>query len=201
MITVGLTGGIGSGKTVIAKIWEKAGALIIDADTLAKTLMVNDESLRTQLIQTFGENVYETDGKLNKSFLIKEAFHKNRVEELNKIVHPAVKRETQRIIKNAQKTGTKVLVKEAALLLKEGRPDGVDYVVWVDAPIEVRIKRASVRDGKDITEVKKRAKNQPSVEEVKHLCDFILTNDGNLKQLEVKALELYDFFIKQDEVS
>ena len=103
MISVGITGGIGSGKTTVASIWESLGATVVYADDLAKQLMQTDPDLKRKLSETFGEETYHSDGSLNKPHLIKEAFHKNRVEELNSIVHPAIRIEAKDLIKKAER--------------------------------------------------------------------------------------------------
>src|SRR6056297_978021 len=117
MVIAGVTGGIGSGKTTVCREWEQLGAYVFYADDEAKKLMVSSKDVVQQIRDTFGEKSYHEDGSLNKSHLIREAFDAGRVEELNRIVHPAVGKSFEKACKIAQKEGYKVAVKEAALLL------------------------------------------------------------------------------------
>ncbi len=197
MISVGLTGGIGSGKSEVAKLWEKRGATVLFADDLAKKLMVTSSEVRKQLTKTFGEDVYDKSGQLNKPFLIREAFEKNRVEELNAIVHPAVYAETERLMGEARRQGCKVFVKEAALLLNNGRPENLDKIVLVDAPQELRVKRVSERDGVSEDEVIARIKKQPDFSRLHHLCDYIIENDGDYLHLREEADRVFDRILQE----
>jgi dephospho-CoA kinase len=96
MIKVGLTGGIGSGKSAVAKIWEDLGAFPLYADDLAKKIMTEDPDVKSEIKKIFGDESYNKDGALNRPYLAKEAFEKGRVEDLNAVVHPVVYRETKK---------------------------------------------------------------------------------------------------------
>lgn len=191
MISVGLTGGIGSGKTTVAKIWQKMGATLIFADDLAKEMMRKDKGLKKKLINTFGSKTYTPDGKLNKPYLIQEAFHKNRVDELNDIVHPSIRRKILQIIREEEKAGTNILVYEAAILLNEGRPAYLDKIVLVLSDRDKRISRVVQRDETPEKEITARMEKQPPFEQMTHLADIVLNNDGSLEDLEKKAKEVY----------
>jgi len=191
MITVGITGGIGSGKTTVAKTWERLGAHVIFADDLAKELMHSDPILKENLIQTFGEKTYTKSGELNKPHLIKEAFQKNRVEELNAIVHPEIRLEIQTRIASARENGVKLFAYEAAILLNEGRPDYVDKVLMVNSERNTRIDRVAKRDTVPESAVIERMAKQPDFDSLSHLADYIIENNGTLTELEEKAAKLY----------
>ncbi|MEX0685997.1 MAG: dephospho-CoA kinase [Balneolales bacterium] len=197
MITVGITGGIGSGKSTVCKQWERLGAKVIYADQLAKELMVNNPYLRDAIKKEFGDESYLNDGSLNKPYLSHQAFEGHKVDMLNKLVHPEVYKETQRINAKAEKEGVKILVKEAALLLQNGRPSNIDFIILVLANEELRKKRVALRDKTSINDVEARIKKQQNFSELIHLADFILENDGSLQDLIHKANDLYNVLLNK----
>lgn len=191
MIITGITGGIGSGKTTVAKVWQELGAYVMYADEVAKDIMITDEKVRSQLIDAFGDDVYKQDGSLNRVYLSQEAFQKGRVEELNNIVHPAVYRRGSELIEEEKIKGTRLFVKEAALLLKNGRPDGFDFIVLCEADENVRVSRVTKRDGIQPENVKQRIAKQQSTEELRAYADIIIENNGTLQELQDKAKTVY----------
>ena len=195
MISVGITGGIGSGKTTVARIWESLGATVVYADDLAKQLMQTDPNLKRKLSETFGEETYNSDGSLNKPHLIKEAFHKNRVDELNSIVHPAIRIQAKDLIKKAEREGTELFAYEAAILLNEGRPDYLDVVVLVTSDRENRLARVSERDSVDSSDVEARMAKQPDFSTLTHLVDYTIENNSTLDDLKKRAERLYHSLI------
>ncbi len=201
MITVGVTGGIGSGKTTVCKIWEELGATVIYADDLAKELMQTDEQLKQSLTEAFGENTYLEDRSLNKPHLIKEAFEKHRVEELNEIVHPVLRDRIKEQIHLREKEGTDVFVVEAAVLLNNGRPDYVETVVLVTSDREKRVERVIERDQSTEKEIIARLEKQPDFDNATHLVDHIIENNGSLKELEDAAKKLYKGLTKKRDSS
>lgn len=195
MISVGITGGIGSGKSTVARVWESLGAKVVFADDLAKELMQTDPQLKRKLTATFGKETYSSNGELNKPHLIKEAFHKDRVEELNSIVHPAIRVEAIKLIEQASEEGSKLFAYEAAILLNKGRPDYIDYVVLVTSERENRIARVSVRDSVETSDVAARMSKQPDFKTLTHLVDYTIANNGTLQELEDRAVSLYNTLI------
>lgn len=191
MIIAGVTGGIGSGKTVLCKEWEKLGAKVIYADDLAKELMVNDPELREQLKNTFGDQTFNENGSLNRQYLIRHAFEEGRVSELNKLVHPVVADEFARICKEAEEDGEKMVVEEAALLLNKGRPGIFDVIVLVKSDRDNRIERVVKRDQMTVEKVLSRDKKQPDFDELTHIVDYTIENNGTLKELKEKSKKLF----------
>lgn len=191
MITVGITGGIGSGKTTVCKEWEKLGAKVIYADDLAKDLMVNDSNLKDSLIEAFGEKTYLEDGSLNRPYLIQHAFEEGRVEELNRLVHPVVAKKFKEISQEAEEAGEEMVVEEAALLLNNGRPSGLDVVVIVRSDRDARMERVVHRDSVSIEKVMERDQKQPDFEDLLHLADYTIENYGTLEELRIKSNRLY----------
>ncbi|MEX0773506.1 MAG: dephospho-CoA kinase [Balneolales bacterium] len=191
MITIGITGGIGSGKTTVCKHWESLGAQVIYADALAKELMVKKPELINAIKREFGEDSYYEDGSLNKDYLSRQAFELGKVDRLNQLVHPEVYKETGRIIDEAEQAGIKVLVKEAALLLLKGRPKNLDYIVLVLADEQLRTVRVALRDLAGPEGIKKRIRKQQDFSKLTHLADSIIENNGDLKELLQKADDIY----------
>jgi len=197
MVIVGVTGGIGSGKTTVCREWEKFGAYVFYADDEAKKLMVSNNDVIKQIKKTFGEDSYHEDGSLNKPHLIREAFDTGRVEELNRIVHPAVGEVFEKACRFAEKKGCKVAVKEAALLLNNGRPGILDKVVIVSGDENIRLKRVMKRDQSTSSKIRKRMDHQPDFDKKHHLADFIIYNNGTLPDLKKKAENVYHRIIEE----
>ena len=191
MIIAGITGGIGSGKTTVCKEWEKLGAVVVYADDLAKDLMVRDEKLREKLISLFGSDTYNKDGSLNKPHLVEQAFQKGRVQDLNNAVHPVVQNAFAEICSSEKAKGTQLVVKEAALMLNKGRPKEFDCIVLVLSRKDNRISRVQIRDNAGYDEIVSRMDQQPDYEELTHLSDHVINNDGTLHQLQKKSQEIY----------
>lgn len=192
MIKVGVTGGIGSGKTTLCKEWEKLGAFVVYADDLAKKIMIEDEKLIQDIKSVFGDEAYYADGSLNREFLAKEAFQQGRVEELNNLVHPALWKTTDEIAAKKEKEGIEVFVKEAAILLKNGRPDDLDIVVLVMSDQKKRLERVTRRDNTEIQKVLERMSKQQEFSLLTHLSDFEIINDGSLSELKKKARSVFN---------
>ncbi len=191
MIRIGITGGIGSGKTTVANSWEQMGAEVCQADRLARELMESDPEIIAEIKETFGEESYRENGTLNREYLAREAFEKGRVDRLNAIVHPRVPQAVHRRIREAKENGADVFVYEAALLPSEQKPDFVDYLVMVRAPESSRVRRVSERDQAPPEHVRRRAQNQPDFDSLEHLADEIIVNDGTLAELREKARVVY----------
>ena len=197
MIKVGVTGGIGSGKTTLCKEWEKMGAYILYADDLAKKLMNENEELKSKIVKVFGEQSYDASGNLDRSYLASEAFEKGRVEELNELVHPVLWKKAKDIAEEKKREGVKVFAKEAAILLNNGRPKGLDYVMLLLADEENRIDRTKERDRTSENRIRDRISKQPDFNELIHLADFVITNDGSLEELKNKSRQVFKKIIEQ----
>lgn len=191
MIRVGITGGIGSGKTTFCKTWETLGAFVVYADDLAKELMVTDAGLIRQIKSTFGEQAYLPDGRLNRAFLADEAFAKNRVHELNGIVHPRLWQKVEELSQQKEKEGVKVFAEEAAILLQNGRPEHLDVVILLISEEEERIERVVERDNTLKPLVLDRIQQQPRFEELAPLADYLVVNNGTREELNHKAEAIY----------
>jgi dephospho-CoA kinase len=174
MIKVGLTGGIGSGKSTAAKVFEVLGIPVYYADDAAKRLMNEDEELKQKIKSQFGESVYTNEG-LNKKELANIVFNApEKLEILNSLVHPATLKDAERWM---QKNATPYCIKEAALIFESGAQQNLDYVIGVTAPAPLRILRTIQRDGITRDEVIARMDKQMDDTIKMKLCDFVIKND------------------------
>ena len=191
MIKVGLTGGMGSGKSVVAKVFETLGIPVYYADDAAKKLMNNNEELKAGIIKHFGEESY-TNGELNRKFIASIVFNdKEKLELLNSLTHPATIRDAEEWI---TKQTSPYIIKEAALLFESGANKNLDHVIGVDAPLPLRIKRVMIRDGITEDEIMKRINRQMDEEKKMRMCDFIIIN--NEQELVIpQVLELHEKLI------
>jgi len=172
---IGLTGGIGSGKSTVAKIFEVLGIPVYYADEAARYLMNTDEELITGIKKYFGDESY-TGNQLNRKYLATQIFNDEyKLELLNSLVHPATIRDAEIWM---MRQSTPYVVKEAALLFETGSAENLDYIIGVFAPKTLRIKRVAERDNTTPEEVIKRIKRQVDDDIKMKLCDFVITNDG-----------------------
>lgn len=195
MVTVGITGGIGSGKSTVCKTWASMGAYVLNADDLAKELMVSHTEIRKELIKTFGDATFNKDGSLNRTYLAEEAFQKRRVQELNDIIHPRMPDAVQQRMHEAAEEGIEVGVYEAALLLESGHHHLLDYLVLVLADEERRLQWVQERDEANRRDVKSRIDAQRDFEKVTDQVDMVIRNDGTLEELKKKAADVFNNFL------
>lgn len=176
MIRVGITGGIGSGKTVVCKIFQRLGVPVFFADDEAKVILNEDSEIKEQLKQIYGQDIYTKNG-INKAKLASIIFNDLReLEKVNKLIHPKVR---SRFFNWTSKyTSHPYVIEEAAVLFESGAYKDLDINVLVYASEELRIKRVMERDQVDREHVLSRMQNQMSEEEKKKLADKIINNDG-----------------------
>ena len=184
MKVVGLTGGIGSGKSSVLEVFSAKGIPCYKADDRSKKLMQEDEELIFKIKKWFGDNIYDAH-RLNRKRLAKLVFDdKNKLKKLNAIVHPAVQKDFQLFL---SKQNTPYVIKEAAILFESGGADQCDTIILVTAPEEIRINRVMKRENTDADAVKSRMKHQWSDEKKIPLADFVIDNidwDQTLKKIE-----------------
>ena len=189
--TLGITGGIGSGKSAVCQIMRSLGAEVFNADAEAKVLM-EQQDVREEVIAAFGTEAYNPI--LNRAWLAAQVFgDADAVARLNSIVHPRVQDAFLARCRKERRRGSPLLVHEAALTFESGSDTLLDCVVVVDAPIEVRIQRVMDRDG--VTEAKVRARmgHQMPAEEMRRRAHRILDNSGSRAKLQPLVERLFTF--------
>lgn len=173
MIVVGLTGGIGSGKTLVANMFAGLGIAVYDSDLEAKYLMNASEKLRHDIIELLGEQAYDNNG-LDRAYVAKKVFNdKLLLEKLNAMVHPAVQ---EHFIEWVSQQQSPYVIQETALIFENQTQERYDYIVLVTAPEEVRLNRVIERDGQSKEMVMARIKNQLGDEHKIPKSDFVINN-------------------------
>jgi dephospho-CoA kinase len=191
-LKIGLTGGIGSGKSTVAKMFELLHVPVFYADAASKRLYQTNKELIAALKTHFGEDIYTTE-QLNRTKLATIVFNdKTKLELLNSLVHPLTIKDAEDWIKRQR---APYVIKEAALLFESGSVAGLDYVIGVYAPTHLRIKRVIDRDGATRDEVMVRMNKQIDENIKMRLCDFVITN--NEQELVIpQVLSLHQQFLE-----
>ena len=196
---LGVTGGIGCGKSVVCAFLAQLGAEIFDADLTARNLMESDEKVRQEVTRAFGRESYREDGSLNRKWLASRVFADDaRLEELNGIVHPKVA-QAFGILRNRLQGG--LLVHEAALIYEAGVENRLDAVCVVTAPKELRIARVMARDRVSAEKVLARMSRQLSQEEKASRADVVLVNDSDMAAARRKSRRLYELAMNGEGLS
>ena len=191
MLRIGLTGGIGSGKSIVSKIFMALNIPVYDADKAAKKLMNEKPDLKERIKKAFGENSY-LDNELNRSYISAQVFNNpEKLSLLNSLVHPATIRDAEDWM--SMQTAPYV-IKEAALIFESGSQKNLDLVIGVQAPLALRIHRTMMRDNITATQVKSRIDTQLDEELKMQLCDYVIINDEQ-HLLIPQVLALHDQFI------
>ncbi|MBI1222026.1 MAG: dephospho-CoA kinase [Bacteroidetes bacterium] len=192
MLKIGVTGGIGSGKTTVCKIFQELGIPVYSADDAAKRLMVESGPLVERICELFGKSAYLPNGQLNRPYIASCAFQdKTLLEKLNQAVHPAV---FQDFHDWAERQNSPYVIKEAALMFESGSFRDLDYVINVSAPRALRLRRSMERDGSTRKQVEDRMKNQWTENMRKAAADFIIRNDEE-HPLIPQVMELHKKFL------
>lgn len=197
MMIVGLTGGIGSGKSTVAKMFMELEVPVYDSDQEAKKLMSTSKEVKTAIIQLLGDGAYNEEG-LNRSFIAEKVFKdSDLLEKLNGIVHPAVR---EHFLNWAENQKSPYVIQETALIFENQAQDNYDHTILVTAPKNVRIQRVVQRDGAKEQAVKERMDHQLEDSQKRNLADFSIENldldktKEKVKELHLKLLALASKF-------
>ena len=196
MLKIGITGGIGSGKTTICKVFEVLGIPVFYADVVAKQIMVKDEILIAGIKETFGMESYLAEGILNNKHIAGIVFNDaGELEKLNALVHPAVFRAFDQWVASVPPASPYIL-KEAALLFESGSYQMCDYNILVTAPHDCKVSRVMLRDGVSAAQVKARMDKQFTDEQKLELADFQISNEEG-SSIILQVLDLHEQFISR----
>ena len=175
-IKVGITGGIGSGKSTICRIFRILGAPVFVADDVAKNLMNSNNEIIEQLIKEFGREIYSENRALNRKKLAEIIFNDNfQREKVNNIIHPAVRAE---FVNWTNTQNSPYIIHEAAILFESGFYKMMDFTILITAPEEIRIERVMKRDNVDTKTVRERISKQWADDEKRELASFEMVNDN-----------------------
>jgi len=196
MLKIGLTGGIGSGKSTVARIFVVLSIPVYYADEAARRLMNEHQELKNQIRELFGEAAY-IDGQLNRAYIGGTVFSDaGKLARLNAIVHPKTREDAAAWMR---KQHASYAIKEAALIFEAGLETGLDQVIGVTAPVELRIARVMKRDGVPREKVLERMNRQMDEKEKMKRCDFIIENDERTPLLP-QVLKIHDTLMKKSAV-
>ncbi len=194
MIVVGLTGGIGSGKTTVANFFKALGIPVYIADIEAKLLMSNSKAIRRQLIALFGDEAYKSNNELNTQFLASKIFsEKSYLDKMNAIVHPEVASHFNNWVKNQEAL---YVIKEAAIIFEHKKESYYNYIITVTADLDQRISRVMKRDNTSKSKIEAIIKNQMSDQEKIDKSHFVIVNN-NLEATERQVLETHMSLLKE----
>jgi dephospho-CoA kinase len=190
MKLIGITGGIGSGKSIVCKVFATMGIPIYEADSRAKALMNNDLALKKTIKNLLGESAYTPTGEYNRAWVASQVFNNPALlQKLNAIVHPRVREDADNWIK--QNTNSPFLLYEAAIMKAAGDGNYFNKVIVVNAPIDLRIRRVQKRDNRSEQEIRDIIARQISDEERLKIADFIIENN-EVKPLLEQIISLYE---------
>lgn len=195
MLKVGITGGIGSGKTTVCNILNNLGVPIFNSDMVGRHLLNNDDYLKNDIKKSFDRDMYTSTGALDRIRMAALVFNNpDELKKLNALVHPRVKAEFDNWCKKNEKRP--YVVKEAAILFETGQYKKMDKMVTVFCPKEERIRRIMKRDDTSKEQIEKRMIHQISDNERNALADYILMNDGT-EDLLPQVMELHELFLNE----
>jgi len=193
MKLIGLTGGIGSGKSTVARICRERGWEVVDADGIARDVVKPGRPALAELASAFGEDILLADGSLNRKELARRAFaDKEHTELLNSITHPRIQAETQRQFAAAREDGYDFAVYDMPLLVDNGLDKDMDYVIVVDVAVEERVRRLVASRGLEEEDARRRIAAQVPDEVRVAAATHVIDNNGTLEQLRARAAEVMD---------
>jgi len=193
MLIVGLTGGVASGKTAVSGVLKEEGAYIIDADQIARELAQPHQPAWNELVRTFGEEILQEDGSIDRKKLADRVFaDPNQRKLLNQILHPLITKEMDRRTKEiGQKNPQAIVVIDAPLLIEVGYHRQVDKVMVVTSTQAQQFERLKARDGINFEEALRILSSQMPIEEKVKLADFVIRNEGSLAEVRERTKEVF----------
>lgn len=192
-MNIGLTGGIASGKSSVSELLVSLGAILIDADQIAREVMFPGHPVLVAVAKQFGQGVLLEDGTLNRKKLGELVFnHPEQLQVLNDITHPAIRQEMKdRKLKYEEQFPDRLIVSDIPLLYESGLEDGYEQIMLVYVPREVQIERLMKRDGMDKSQAIRRLEAQMDIEEKKQRADIIIDNSGDFEETKKQILAFW----------
>ncbi len=192
---LGLTGGIGSGKSAASQWFEQHGIVVVDADVVAREIVEVGQPALLQIQQAFGDWVLQKDGTLNRRALREHIFQSNDARRiLESITHPAIR---QSIIQQLQDAQSPYVILVSPLLFETNQHELTDHTLLIDASIELQIQRAAQRDGQNIEQIHRIIATQMPREQKQQLADDIVLNDGHLEHLYAHLQPLHEQYLQR----
>jgi dephospho-CoA kinase len=195
ILKIGVTGGIGSGKTAVCDIFMRLGVPVLHSDEIAKELSHSSQVIRKKLMSILGTEAYLVDGTLNRQFVALKIFSNKELQrKVEAVIHPQVEKEREYRIKELIQKGHRCLIVEAALIYEAGLNKKLDGVIMVDADEATRVARVRKRDAVSEENVYARINAQGDVKKKLEKADYVIQNNGTLEELESKVRFLYTIF-------
>lgn len=193
MKIIGLTGGIGSGKSTVARSLQKHGFPIVDADLIAREIVEPGQPALAELTKEFGADILNTDGSLDRGLLASRAFtNKDTTQRLNDITHPRINQRTQELFDEARENGAEAVIYDMPLLIDKGLHKDMDATIVVHAAEHVRLERLTTKRGLDVDDVRRRINAQIDDETRKQHADILLDNNGTEEDLTKQIAQAVD---------
>lgn len=193
MKIIGLTGGIGSGKSTVARSLQQHGFPIVDADLIAREIVEPGQPALAELTKEFGEDILNADGSLDRGLLASRAFtNKDTTQRLNNITHPRINQRTQELFDEARENGAEAVIYDMPLLIDKGLHKDMDATIVVHAAEHVRLERLTTKRGLDADDVRRRINAQIDDETRKQHADILLDNNGTEEDLTKQIAEAVD---------
>ena len=199
MVIAGLTGGIGTGKSTVAAMFQEAGAIVIDADKIAFDVVKKGKPAWKEIVSRFGEKVLGPDNEINRTLLGDIIFNNaSEKEVLNKIVHPKVFEEMGKMITSIEKTTPdSIVILDVPLLIESGLNKMLPHNILVYIPQALQLKRLMDRDKTSKADAMSRIRSQMSIEEKKSFADIIIDNTGSLEETRPQVLKVFNGLKRQ----
>ena len=199
MLVIGLTGGIGSGKSTVTRLFEKRNVPVIDTDVIARELVKPGEEALNEIIKAFGDSVIKESGELDRQALANISFqNEDARKQLEAILHPRIRKSMNERINNVS---APYVIAVIPLLIETGQTDQVDHILVVDCPEEIQIQRIRQRDNRDEQQIQKILAAQSSRQTRLDMADDVIENQGDISDLDAKIEKLHQKFLlmSQDE--
>ena len=194
MLKIGLTGGIGAGKSSVSKLFQEWGTYVFDADSVAKEILEENQTAQNEIISEFGTDILNKKNKIEKAKLARIAFQdENSQLRLNTIIHPYIFSEIDKEFDKISQNGNcKLFCVDAALIYESGADTHMDYVIVVISNLKLRIERVMKRGGMTREELLKRIDLQWTDDEKVSMADFVIHNNGSEEDLRQECKEVYE---------